>query len=80
MTNPLDRLGPERLVHALLEPLVRSGQPFRGLLGETVMCWVRAELVVRVGFSEWTVDGQVRKARFCGVEPTNRLRMCIGSC
>ena len=31
--------------------------------------WVRPELVVEVGFAEWTRDGKLRHPRFIGLRP-----------
>ena len=42
--------------------------PFdRGRVRERGVHWVRPELVVQIGFSEWTRDGMLRHPRFVGV-------------
>ena len=51
-----------------LEPLERSDSPFAGKPpARKGVHWVEPEMVVQVGFSEWTRDGRLRHPRFLGV-------------
>ena len=51
-----------------LEPLERSDPPFAGKPpARKNVHWVDPEMVVQVGFSEWTRDGRLRHPRFLGV-------------
>jgi len=42
-------------------PFVSDGLPRRGVH------WVKPKLVAQIGFTEWTVDGKLRHARFLGL-------------
>lgn len=66
-------------LHERLSPLVRDESPFsRGLLRENGAHWVRPEMVVQIGFSEWTRDGRLRHPRYLGIrtdkEPADVVR------
>ncbi len=51
-----------------LEPLIQEESPFAGKPPvRKGVHWVKPELVVQVGFSEWTRDGRLRHPRFLGV-------------
>lgn len=53
---------------ARLETLRIEDRPIqRGNLDERHPRWVRPELVVQVGFAEWTSDGRLRHPRFLGL-------------
>jgi bifunctional non-homologous end joining protein LigD len=39
--------------------------------------WVRPEMVVQVGFSEWTRDGHLRHPRFLGVRDDKKPREVV---
>lgn len=57
-----------RRLHARLSPIEQGAAPFtRGLVRENGARWVRPELVVEVGFSEWTRDGKLRHPRYLGL-------------
>lgn len=57
-----------RRLHERLSPLEREAAPFtRGLVRCNGARWVRPELVVEVGFSEWTRDGRLRHPRYLGL-------------
>ncbi|MEA2368146.1 MAG: bifunctional non-ous end joining protein LigD [Thermoleophilaceae bacterium] len=58
-----------------LRPLRRADSPFSGaeLRGRDTT-WVEPELVVQVGFSEWTRDGRLRHPRFLGVREDKDAR------
>jgi bifunctional non-homologous end joining protein LigD len=49
-----------------LEPLRRDDSPFADEVKAPATTWVEPELVVQVGFSEWTRDGRLRHPRFLG--------------
>jgi DNA ligase D-like protein (predicted ligase) len=66
-------------LHERLSPLVRDESPFsRGLVRENGAHWVRPEMVVQIGFSEWTRDGRLRHPRYLGIridkEPADVVR------
>ncbi len=55
-------------LHARLSAIARDTPPFtRGLRREAAVRWVRPELVVQIGFTEWTRDGKLRHPRYLGV-------------
>lgn len=57
-----------RRLHALLSPITRDTPPFaRGLVREAGANWVSPEMVVQIGFSEWTRDGKLRHPRYLGM-------------
>ncbi len=57
-----------RRLHGRLSAIERDATPFtRGLLRENGVRWVRPELVVQIGFSEWTRDGKLRHPRYLGL-------------
>jgi bifunctional non-homologous end joining protein LigD len=39
--------------------------------------WVRPEMVVQIGFSEWTRDGRLRHPRFLGVRDDKKPREVV---
>jgi DNA ligase D-like protein (predicted ligase) len=66
-------------LHATLSRLERASPPFDvGRLPRTHVHWVEPRLVVEVGFSEWTTDGQLRHPRYQGLrddkEPAEVVR------
>lgn len=56
-----------RSLRATLDGLRVPTSPFEGAVDAPGAMWVRPELVVRVGFAEWTTDGRLRHPRFEGV-------------
>ena len=55
-------------LHERLSPIERDSPPFdRGLVRQSGARWVRPELVVQIGFSEWTRDGKLRHPRYLGL-------------
>ena len=61
-----------------LRPLRRGGSPFADAeLRERGVHWVEPELVVQVGFSEWTRDGRLRHPRFLGVREDKDAREVV---
>ncbi|WP_084454056.1 non-homologous end-joining DNA ligase [Mycobacterium interjectum] len=68
-----------RRLHARLSPIEQDAAPFtRGLVRENGARWVRPELVVQIGFTEWTRDGKLRHPRYLGLrtdkEPADVVR------
>lgn len=68
-----------RNLHKRLSPLEQQTPPFgRGLVRENGAHWVRPELVVQIGFTEWTRDGKLRHPRYQGLrtdkDPTEVIR------
>jgi DNA ligase D-like protein (predicted ligase) len=61
-----------------LRPLERADSPFADeLRGVATTTWVDPELVVQVGFSEWTRDGRLRHPRFLGVREDKDAREVV---
>lgn len=57
-----------RRLHTRLAAIEQDQAPFtRGLVRENGARWVRPELVVQIGFSEWTRDGRLRHPRYLGL-------------
>ncbi|OBH98001.1 non-homologous end-joining DNA ligase [Mycobacterium sp. E2733] len=57
-----------RRLHERLSAITRETPPFtRGLVREAGAHWARPELVVQIGFTEWTRDGKLRHPRYLGV-------------
>jgi bifunctional non-homologous end joining protein LigD len=57
-----------RSLHERLSAIERDTPPFtRGLVREKDARWVRPELVVQIGFTEWTRDGKLRHPRYQGL-------------
>jgi bifunctional non-homologous end joining protein LigD len=55
-------------LHTTLSRLERASPPFDiGRLPRAHVHWVEPRLVVAVGFSEWTTDGQLRHPRYQGL-------------
>jgi bifunctional non-homologous end joining protein LigD len=55
-------------LHATLVSLEQDRPPFdRGKLPRSRVHWVRPRLVAEVGFSEWTIAGELRHPRFQGL-------------
>ena len=60
-----------------LRPLRRTDSPFEDDLRGRDTTWVEPELVVQVGFSEWTRDGRLRHPRFLGVRDDKDAREVV---
>jgi bifunctional non-homologous end joining protein LigD len=60
-----------------LEPLRREDSPFADELRGRTTTWVEPELVVQIGFSEWTRDGRLRHPRFLGVRDDKDAREVV---
>ncbi|WP_327287207.1 non-homologous end-joining DNA ligase [Streptomyces sp. NBC_01198] len=56
-----------RALHSRLEALETGRSPFKDAVRERGAHWVRPELVVQVGFTEWTRDGRLRHPRYLGL-------------
>ncbi len=57
-----------RRLHGRLAPIEQEAAPFtRGLVRENGARWVRPEMVVQIGFTEWTRDGRLRHPRYLGL-------------
>ena len=54
-------------LHDRLERLARETSPYAAAPDGDDVHWVRPELVVEVGFTEWTEAGRLRHPRFLGV-------------
>ena len=60
-----------------LEPLRRADSPFGDEVRGRTTTWVDPELVVQIGFSEWTRDGRLRHPRFLGVREDKDAREVV---
>lgn len=56
-----------RAIHARLEASRQEHGPFTDPVPELNVNWVSPELVVQVGYTDWTRDGRLRHPRFRGV-------------
>ncbi|HEY7596705.1 MAG TPA: non-homologous end-joining DNA ligase [Actinophytocola sp.] len=56
-----------RALRARMDDIRQPRCPFADEVTEPAVQWVRPELVVRVGFAEWTRAGRLRHPRFAGV-------------
>ena len=77
-------------LHALMKPLVIQTCPFVNLpekrrtawslTAEEMKkcCWIRAKLVARIAFAEWTRDGHLRHPSFAGLRNDRPSRYCAG--
>ncbi|MCV7103843.1 non-homologous end-joining DNA ligase [Mycobacterium palustre] len=64
-----------RRLHKRLSALEQDAAPFtRGLVRENGARWVRPELVVQIGFTEWTRDGRLRHPRYLGLRTDKDAR------
>lgn len=67
-----------RDLRAQLDQLAQRSSPFAEPVRERGVHWVRPELVVQIGFTEWTSDGKLRHPRFLGQrqdkDPTDVVR------
>jgi DNA ligase D-like protein (predicted ligase) len=60
-----------------LRPLRRDSSPFADDVPAHATTWVEPELVVQVGFSEWTPYGRLRHPRFLGVREDKDAREVV---
>jgi bifunctional non-homologous end joining protein LigD len=60
-----------------LAPLRRGDSPFADEVKARATTWVDPELVVQIGFSEWTRDGRLRHPRFLGVRDDKDAREVV---
>jgi DNA ligase D-like protein (predicted ligase) len=56
-----------RALRARMDAMAQPDCPFADQVPEPTAHWIRPELVVQVGFSEWTRDGRLRHPRFGGL-------------
>jgi DNA ligase D-like protein (predicted ligase) len=56
-----------RELRARMDLMAQDASPFADPVPEPTAHWIRPELVVQVGFSEWTRDGRLRHPRFGGL-------------
>jgi DNA ligase D-like protein (predicted ligase) len=54
-------------LRARLDRMEQPDSPFADRVREPAAHWVTPELVVQVGFSEWTRDGRLRHPRYTGI-------------
>lgn len=59
-------------LRSTMDELGTRKSPFADPVREPTAHWVRPELVVEVGFTEWTTDGRLRHPRFTGVRTDKR--------
>ncbi|TDV53687.1 ATP-dependent DNA ligase [Actinophytocola oryzae] len=56
-----------RELRARMDAMAQEESPFVDKVPEPTAHWIRPELVVQVGFSEWTREGRLRHPRFGGM-------------
>ena len=56
-----------RALRIQMDEMAQPDCPFADQVREPTAHWIRPELVVQVGFSEWTRDGRLRHPRFSGL-------------
>jgi DNA ligase D-like protein (predicted ligase) len=56
-----------RALRARMDTMAQDSSPFADPVPEPTAHWIRPELVVHVGFSEWTREGRLRHPRFGGL-------------
>jgi DNA ligase D-like protein (predicted ligase) len=66
-----------RELRTRLEPLRRDDSPFADEVKGRATTWVDPDLVVQIGFSEWTRDGRLRHPRFLGVREDKDAREVV---
>jgi DNA ligase D-like protein (predicted ligase) len=54
-------------LRSTMDGLTQQDSPFADRVREPTAHWLRPELIVEVGFTEWTTDGKLRHPRFTGV-------------
>lgn len=54
-------------LHDHMERMLQAENPFADPVREPTAHWIEPELVVQVGFTEWTTDGRLRHPRYTGV-------------
>lgn len=60
-----------------LDKLEQRGSPFTDRVREKGSHWVSPEMVVEVGFSEWTGDGKLRHPRYTGLRHDKPAREVV---
>ena len=67
-----------RELRARMDTMLAAESPFADEIREPTAHWVQPELVVQVGFTEWTRDGRLRHPRYGGLRtdkpPTDVIR------
>jgi DNA ligase D-like protein (predicted ligase) len=56
-----------RALRTRMDGMAQPASPFADEVTEPTAHWVRPEMVIQVGFAEWTRDGRLRHPRFAGV-------------
>lgn len=56
-----------RALRARMDTMTVTDNPFADEIREPTAHWIRPELVIQVGFSEWTREGRLRHPRFGGL-------------
>jgi len=56
-----------RTLRARMDTMTVADSPFADEINEPTAHWIRPELVIQAGFSEWTMQGRLRHPRFGGL-------------
>jgi ATP-dependent DNA ligase len=56
-----------RAMRDRMDAMTQADNPFADEVAEPTAHWIRPEMVIQVGFAEWTRDGRLRHPRFAGV-------------
>lgn len=56
-----------RSLRARMDAMTQPSSPFADPVRERAAHWIKPELVVQIGFTEWTTDGRLRHPRYTGI-------------
>jgi bifunctional non-homologous end joining protein LigD len=56
-----------RSLRRRMDGMTQRSSPFADPVREPAAHWIRPELVVQIGFTEWTTDGRLRHPRYTGL-------------
>lgn len=56
-----------RSLRTRMDGITRQTSPFDDRVREPTAHWIHPELVVQIGFTEWTTDGRLRHPRYTGI-------------
>jgi len=66
-----------RSLRERMESLAQPDSPFDDPVRERGAHWIRPEMVVQIGFTEWTTDGRLRHPRYTGLREDKPAKQVI---
>ena len=66
-----------RMLRERLDRLARAGSPFDRPVDGRDVRWCRPQLVVEIGYAQWTHDGILRHARYHGLRADKSARSVV---